>query len=86
LKQKPTRTLAVIEFGIREVLVLLAGIGPHCINTWVPHISNHQPIIIKIVRNMVPEFYGKKLPSPVYSVLTKEEYVKNEEVHDCTCR
>jgi hypothetical protein len=41
--------------------------------------------MLKLLQNIIPELFGKKLPTPVYSLLSEDEYLRNEEVFDCTC-
>jgi hypothetical protein len=84
-KSQPTKTLTVIQVGLREVQELLEGVGPHCIDSWILQISNHHLVVIKVIWNMILELFGKMLPEPIYSVLSEDKYIWSDKVYDCTC-
>jgi hypothetical protein len=85
-KDNPSKILLIIQIGIKEVQSLLAEVGPHCIDSWVPRIDDHQLVILKVIQNMIPEPFGRKLLCQRYRLLSEEEYIKNKEVFDCFCK
>jgi hypothetical protein len=74
-KERNAQLFGIIQFGYLERQYLLSGIGPHCIDTWVPRTTKRRIITVKIIRTILPEYFGKILSPPVYRVLSEEEYI-----------
>jgi hypothetical protein len=80
------KILLIIQVRIQETEALLSGVGPCCINTWIPCIQDHRLITLKVLRNIIPELFRKSLLSWHHILLTEEEYLWNDIIHDCSCR
>jgi hypothetical protein len=79
LKEDTPHLIALIQFAYRERWYLLQGIGPCHISTWIPRTTGFRLVTAKIIRSVLPEYFGKTLPpQPIYRTLMVEEYVRNK--------
>jgi hypothetical protein len=84
-KDQPPMLLELIKFGELETDIILTGIGPQLVHTWIPQTLNRWLVIAKLIRSVLPELFGFSLPKPIYKVLTEQEYISNPDFHDCPC-
>jgi hypothetical protein len=84
-KGQPSKLLGLIKFRNLETQIILSGIAPQLVHTWIPRSRNHRLIVIKLIRSILPELFGFSLPTPVYQLLTKQEYISNQQYHNCSC-
>jgi hypothetical protein len=85
-KDQPPALLGLIKFRELETDIILTGIGPWLIHTWIPQTLNQRLIIAKLIRSVLPKLFGFSLPTSVYKVLTEQEYISNPDYHDYPCQ
>jgi hypothetical protein len=42
-------------------------------------------VIAKLIQTVILELFGTTLLEPIYVVLSEDEYIENEEYHNCAC-
>jgi hypothetical protein len=55
------KIMLVVQVGLRETKALLREVGPHCIDSWIPRMDDHQLVVLKVLRNTLPELFRKQL-------------------------
>jgi hypothetical protein len=82
-KDQQPALLRLIQFGELKTDIILTGIEPQLVHTWIPRTLNRRLIIAKLIRSVLPELFGFSLPTLTYKVLSKQEYISNPSYHDC---